>query len=167
MPQAYLLFNMQRHILFSRTDAPSLLQTIEKAIVAEKRNPTIATDLFFIHHIPQYIASSEADTLYQTTYGIHPSLLPYSLLSSTIYTGTVGCPDLLVEMKEYSRIICMGLFLDTHILMNSLALKTQFPQKEICILDKGCASTVPQIQKPTYEILSACHITIFSTTSST
>lgn len=57
-------------------------------------------------------------------------LLPYTLMAEIFEKPSFGCPALVEEVKDYDRLVLMGLCTDICVISNAILLKAHYPEKK-------------------------------------
>ena len=149
MTQAYIIIDMQNDFIdgsLGTPEAQAIVPHVEAKIVASKKDTDQETDLIFT----------------QDTRGwrICKQLLPYTLMAEIFEKPSFGCPALVDEVKDYDRLVLMGLCTDICVVSNAILLKAHYPEKEIVVDSSCCAGSTPEAHEMALKIMQSCQIDI-------
>lgn len=159
MTQAYIIIDMQNDFIdgsLGTPEAQAIVPHVEAKIVASKKDTDQETDLIFTQdtHDSDYLETREGQKLpiahcIKDTRGwrICKQLLPYTLMAEIFEKPSFGCPALIEEVKDYDRLVLMGLCTDICVVSNAILLKAHYPEKEIVVDSSCCAGSTPEAQK--------------------
>ncbi len=126
MTQAYIIIDMQNDFIdgaLGNAQAQAIVPKVEAKIVASKKDEDQETDLIFTQdtHGEDYSETQEGRKLpiphcIKDTRGwrICKQLLPYTMWATILEKPSFGCPALVDEVRDYDRLVLMGL-LDEHL----------------------------------------------------
>ena len=69
-------------------------------------------------------------------------------------------PALVDEVKDYDRLVLMGLCTDICVVSNAILLKAHYPEKEIVVDSSCCAGSTPEAHEMALKIMQSCQIDI-------
>ena len=155
--------------LLRHAGAQGIVPHVEAKIVASKKDTDQETDLIFTQdtHGSDYRETREGQKLpiahcIKDTRGwrITKQLLPYTLMAEIFEKPSFGCPDLVDEVKDYDRLVLMGLCTDICVISNAILLKAHYPEKEIVVDSSCCAGSTPEAHEMALKIMQSCQIDI-------
>ena len=149
MTQAYIIIDMQNDFIdgaLGSAQSQAVVPRIEAKIVASKKDSDQETDLIFT----------------QDTRGwrICKQLLPYTMWATILEKPSFGCPALVDEVRDYDRLVLMGLCTDICVIANAMLLKAFYPEKEIIVDSTCCAGSTPENHERALQAMKACQIDI-------
>lgn len=136
MTQAYIIIDMQNDFIdgaLGNAQAQAIVPKVEAKIVASKKDEDQETDLIFTQdtHGEDYSETQEGRKLpiphcIKDTRGwrICKQLLPYTMWATILEKPSFGCPDLVDEVRDYDRLVLMGLCTDICVIANAMMLKS-------------------------------------------
>lgn len=77
-------------------------------------------------------------------------LLPYTMWATILEKPSFGCPALVDEVRDYDRLVLMGLCTDICVIANAMLLKAFYPEKEIIVDSTCCAGSTRKTTKEHY-----------------
>ena len=172
MTQAYIIIDMQNDFIdgaLGSAQAQAVVPRLEAKIVASKKDADQETDLIFTQdtHDEAYSETQEGRKLpvphcLKDTRGwrICKQLLPYTMWATILEKPSFGCPALVDEVRDYDRLVLMGLCTDICVIANAMLLKAFYPEKEIIVDSTCCAGSTPENHERALQAMKACQIDI-------
>ena len=172
MTQAYIIIDMQNDFIdgaLGNAQAQAIVPKVEAKIVASKKDEDQETDLIFTQdtHGEDYSETQEGRKLpiphcIKDTRGwrICKQLLPYTMWATILEKPSFGCPTLVDEVRDYDRLVLMGLCTDICVIANAMMLKSFYPEKEIIVDSTCCAGSTPENHEKALQAMKACQIDI-------